>query len=120
MSPTPENIANKIRTWSANYTGTRKVADLAKYLKNEYPSIEFEINRGNVTLGALIGTISIEMKANADLFLLSELKRDITSYLTVSNSVIVIVSSPKDGIVDEFTSFLREKGLEDDVLIVEI
>jgi hypothetical protein len=120
MTESPEKIINQIRNWNETYSDNDKVADLAKYLKNAYPSIEYEVNRGNVTLGALIGTIGIEMKTNADSFLLYELKRDIPGYLCVSSSVIVIVSNPMEGIVEGFKSFLREKGLLDDVWIVEI
>ncbi len=120
ITPKPENIAKKIQAWSENFTGSNKVTELAKYLTVEYPSIEFEINRGGVTLGALIGTISIEMKTNADLYLLSELKRDIPSYLDVSSSVVVIVSNPKEGIVEDFWTYLHAKELSNKVWVVKI
>jgi hypothetical protein len=115
LTPKPENIEKKIRAWSENFSGSNKVTELAKYLRIEYPSIEFEINRGGVTLGALIGTISIEMKTNADLYLLSELKRDIPSYLDVSSGVVVIVSNPKEGIVEDFRVYLHANGFSNNV-----
>lgn len=120
VTPKPENIVKKIQNWSENYTGIKIAPDLAMYLKKEYPSIEFEINRGGVTLGALIGTTSIEMKTNAGSMLLNELKRDIPCYFDVSTSIIIIVSNPEEGIVEDLRAFLQAKGLTKNVWVIEI
>ena len=73
-----------------------------------------------MTLGAFLGSLSIEMKVDADRFLLSELKRDIPCYLTVSEEVIVIVSNPEEGILTDLACFLKEIEASHVVWVVEI
>jgi hypothetical protein len=82
--------------------------------------IEFEVNKSGVTLGALIGSTSLEVKGKADELMLYELKRDIPGYLEVSSELVVILENPENGVKGQLERFLDERGISPRVWIVEI
>lgn len=113
-------ISRNIEDWSFHYLGAEKVKDLKQYLVETYPSIEFNVDRKIVKLGALIGGTSLEVKNKASLRHIEELKANMTNYLLFSLQLVVIFSDPEKDIVARFKSYLFENELTKVVWVVEI
>ncbi len=114
------DIAETIEQWARRYTGDDKLNDLQSFLLDQFPEMQFEVERETVTLGALIGSTSLEVKNRATMKHLDELMRDINGYLVFSKQLIVLFIDTEDDIVARFRSYLDDKERTRIVRVVEI